>query len=346
MKSKILFTAIAVSSILLVVAAGLLIRKLSEFQISGSPAPEQPVGKLPADALAFQQTSAVSEAVIDATKVPSRRVQQASRPADVGAAQEQAPAARSTAGMVSTSLVGKASFVQGKVYASNNKGIIRTVTEKSAIYCADSIEAAQGAKLKIDFDDGSTIIISENTKIMIDEFIYDPSVKENNSFAAKILKGSCRVVTGMITKSNPDKFKIRSRGATIGIRGCNVAIKTSADRDDIYIIELGGEKAVRIETTTDGSAMNGAKQGSDEALDPLKRKEIEVVDPRTHIVITKGSGPKTMSMTPEELRALMTETSQFPPSRHNIEQKADGAVFILTPPDVTAPANAGSGNAP
>jgi len=57
---------------------------------------------------------------------------------------------------------------------------------------------------------------------------------------------------------NPDRFKVTTRMATIGIRGCELGFKITKESENVYVINLAGKETVRITTQAENLMDNMA----------------------------------------------------------------------------------------
>ena len=137
----------------------------------------------------------------------------------------------------------------------NNKP--RQLALKSPIYLNDRVATRTGSKLQIMFNDDSIISQGENSEITIDEYMYSPKDKAAVNCSVKIVKGLFRMVTGKITDINPDRFRVQTRTATIGIRGCDLGFKVLGDVEDVYILYLPEGKAIVVQKQPSGDNLNG-----------------------------------------------------------------------------------------
>lgn len=81
----------------------------------------------------------------------------------------------------------------------------------------DTAVTARG-QMQIDFIDDTRVDITEHSRLLIDEFVYDPA----NGKAALGLRatiGTVRYASGQIAKNFKQNVKIRTPSATIGVRG-------------------------------------------------------------------------------------------------------------------------------
>jgi hypothetical protein len=60
--------------------------------------------------------------------------------------------------------------------------------------------------------------VTEHSKLIIDEFVYDPNTK-TGSLSLKAALGTIRYASGQIAKTSPTEVQIKTPTATIGVRG-------------------------------------------------------------------------------------------------------------------------------
>ena len=81
----------------------------------------------------------------------------------------------------------------------------------------DEAVTANGT-MRIDFVDETRVELTQQSRLLIDEFVYDPA---NNvgSLSMKASLGTVRYASGQIAKKYKQNVKIRTPSATIGVRG-------------------------------------------------------------------------------------------------------------------------------
>jgi hypothetical protein len=76
----------------------------------------------------------------------------------------------------------------------------------------------QSGKLGITFQDDTKVQINENSKLVIDDFVYDPKSK-TGKLGAKIALGTVRYASGQIAKNAPQNVALSTPTATVAVRG-------------------------------------------------------------------------------------------------------------------------------
>jgi hypothetical protein len=109
--------------------------------------------------------------------------------------------------------------VTGSVVAIDTQGQRRQLVKGSDVRPGDSIVTGEGALAQIRMADGGFISIRSATEMAIDRFVFDEKESSKSNFLVSLVKGGFRSITGLIGKTNPNAYQIRSATATIGIRG-------------------------------------------------------------------------------------------------------------------------------
>jgi len=81
----------------------------------------------------------------------------------------------------------------------------------------DSIKTQSG-KVGITFDDDTKVQVNENSRLVIDDFVYDPKSK-SGKLSAKMALGTVRYASGQIAKNSPQNVALNTPTATISVRG-------------------------------------------------------------------------------------------------------------------------------
>lgn len=92
-----------------------------------------------------------------------------------------------------------------------------TASKGTGVEMNDAIRTAQG-KVGITFIDDTKVQISENSKLVIDDFVYDPKSK-TGKLGANIALGTVRYASGQIAKNSPQKVALNTPTATVAVRG-------------------------------------------------------------------------------------------------------------------------------
>lgn len=140
-----------------------------------------------------------------------------------------------------TALSGSASIVRG------GENIVATLG--AALSDKDSITTKENSKVQVIFNDETIVTIGKNSNFSIDEYLYE----ENKTPTAKfgLVSGAMNTITGKIGKVAPDKFSVKTKTATIGIRGTNFAVEAKEDGSSVVYCTFGAiTVSINGETST------------------------------------------------------------------------------------------------
>jgi hypothetical protein len=76
-----------------------------------------------------------------------------------------------------------------------------------------------GCVANITFRDDTKVKVTENSRLLIDDFVFDPKQSDAGKLAMKVSMGTVRYASGQIAKNNPQKVDIKTPSATIAVRG-------------------------------------------------------------------------------------------------------------------------------
>ena len=81
----------------------------------------------------------------------------------------------------------------------------------------DNVVTGKG-RLRLDFIDDTRVDVTENSRMTIDELIYDPATQKG-ALSMKATLGAVRYASGQIAKNSRQRVNIRTPSATINVRG-------------------------------------------------------------------------------------------------------------------------------
>jgi hypothetical protein len=112
------------------------------------------------------------------------------------------------------------------------------------VYQGDAVATGVDGKVGINFTDGSSFNLSNNARMVLDEFVYDPNSTSNASLF-NLTKGTFTFVAGKVAKTGD--MKVDTPVATMGIRGTTPRVEISDDGTVRFstLIEEGKSKVVR-----------------------------------------------------------------------------------------------------
>jgi len=125
--------------------------------------------------------------------------------------------------------IGKITAINGKAYAIRDGQRI-SLLKGSDIEKKDLIKTMDHTKLQIVFNDHTVISLGQKTSFKIDDYVFSKR-KVKASFS--VSKGIFKSITGRIGKIDHSKFKLRTKNATIGVRGTTFIGVVDEDKESI-----------------------------------------------------------------------------------------------------------------
>ena len=119
--------------------------------------------------------------------------------------------------------IGEVTLHKGNAVVDRQDGDKDIIVEKELdIFSYDTVKTGKG-KVGIEFIDNTRVDVTEHSKLLIDEFIYDPNTK-TGSLSLKATLGTVRYASGQIAKNSAQNVKITTPTATIAVRGTDFAM--------------------------------------------------------------------------------------------------------------------------
>lgn len=99
----------------------------------------------------------------------------------------------------------------------------------------------------ITFKDDTKVKVNENSRLVIDDFVFDPKQSDAGKLAIKVGMGTVRYASGQIAKNNPQKVAINTPTATIAVRGTdfNMTVDEAGQSLVILVPSCKDEKDIK-----------------------------------------------------------------------------------------------------
>jgi hypothetical protein len=101
----------------------------------------------------------------------------------------------------------------------------RPVSAGDAIAPIDRLETGADSGASVVLRDGTAVVVGPASRLDVKEFHFDPTTQEGGMLVS-LLRGSLRMVTGLIGKAHPDAVRVETPTAVIGIRGTDFIVQT------------------------------------------------------------------------------------------------------------------------
>jgi len=120
----------------------------------------------------------------------------------------------------------------------------------SDIFSFDDVRTGNG-RLAIEFLDSSIVKLTEHSKLVIDEYIFDPDPSKSK-MALNMASGTARFISGAFGKIDKENITINTPTATIGIRGTDFTTTVDELGRSLVILlpDENGDSSGEITVTT------------------------------------------------------------------------------------------------
>jgi len=191
---------------------------------------------------------------------------------------------------------GKVDFAIGNITVTGSDGRGRPLTKGAEVKSGDKIVCSVDGRAQIRFSDGAYVSLQPNTEFDVKEYRYSGKTDGTESALFGLFKGAMRTVTGLVGRTNKNRYQISTTTATIGIRGTGGLIAIGADGSTLVTGTSGiwtlSNKGGTIDIPAGSAGIAGAnvnvppkpadvgpvlppRQDAQQALPPLPRTIVE-----------------------------------------------------------------------
>ncbi|MCT7511419.1 FecR family protein [Aliarcobacter cryaerophilus] len=142
--------------------------------------------------------------------------------------------------------IGTITLLEGEAFVKRGEETLR-LNISDSISNNDFIETKTNSKVKITFMDNTIITIGKESSLKIEDYFFDSNNKNSAKTELNVSKGAFHAITGQIGKVNPEKFKLKTKNATIGIRGTEIygdQNRVFCTQGAIYVLSFGDTREV------------------------------------------------------------------------------------------------------
>lgn len=88
----------------------------------------------------------------------------------------------------------------------------------------------------IKFKDDTKVRITENSRLLIDDFVFDPKKSDAGKLAIKAGLGTIRYTSGQIAKNNPQRVNVKTPTASIAVRGTDFTMTVDETGQSLVVL--------------------------------------------------------------------------------------------------------------
>jgi hypothetical protein len=162
--------------------------------------------------------------------------------------------------------IGKVVTAKGAITIKHvNAVIVQATLDRQAgsakvgdlVYLGDVVQTGVDGRVGIAFADGTAFNLSNNARVILNEFVYDPHGTSNSTFFT-LAKGTFTFIAGKVARTG--NMKIDTPIATMGIRGTTPHVEISDDGTVKFstLIETGKNEVLEKNGAVTIKSHNGA----------------------------------------------------------------------------------------
>lgn len=129
------------------------------------------------------------------------------------------------------SMVGSVKLAQGEVVIIHgNAPLVGYKAEKDmALYKNDTVITLKGGKIFLVMNDESTMTLASNTRLTINESLYDPDKTKSRTSFLSMTMGRARFLVRELTGYKRSEFKVKTQTAIVGVRGSDFIVEAEEE---------------------------------------------------------------------------------------------------------------------
>ncbi len=110
---------------------------------------------------------------------------------------------------------------RGEVTATSTD-VERSLTQGDSVYVEDRVTTGDKSFAMLQFIDGAIVTVRPNSEVIIEQYVFNG--EDEDAATLNLMEGGLRIITGAITKSQPESYKVKTPVALMGVRGTEFAI--------------------------------------------------------------------------------------------------------------------------
>lgn len=137
------------------------------------------------------------------------------------------PATSATAATAARERAATVKLVNGQVLARGPQGE-RPLNSGDEVAASERVQTGKGASVSLVLRDGSTLMLGPDSALDLKEFRFNSTTNEGN-MVLSVVKGTLRMITGLIGKTRPESVRITTPTSTIGVLGTDFIVEVSEE---------------------------------------------------------------------------------------------------------------------
>lgn len=144
--------------------------------------------------------------------------------------------------LAAAAVAGRVQFVAGDVRIVDAAGREQPMKKGQDINEGDTVLSSQGSSAQLRMIDGAIVAIRPGTQLKIVGYVFNGKEDGTEKASFSLVKGGLRAITGLIGKTNKDRYKLETPTAVIGIRG--------TDHEPVVVLPPAAGETLRVPAGT------------------------------------------------------------------------------------------------
>jgi hypothetical protein len=139
----------------------------------------------------------------------------------------------------------RADFVAGAVTAVGPDGAKRALAKGGELRSGETVITGDG-RAQLNFTDGASVSLQPKTEFRVDEYRFTGATDGSERGIFSLVKGALRTITGLVGRTNRNRYQMQTVVATIGIRGTEYSaeyetgLKVTTTNGEVEVCNQGG----------------------------------------------------------------------------------------------------------
>jgi len=127
--------------------------------------------------------------------------------------------------------VGTFKQVQGEVRVAGRDGRPQA---GDGLREGDRLQTGRQGATSLVLQDGTVLTVGPDSEVDLSQFQFNATTQEGSALVS-LLRGSVRVITGLLAKTQPERFQVRTPTAVVGVRGTDFIVEANPPVEHLHV---------------------------------------------------------------------------------------------------------------
>lgn len=219
-------------------------------------------------------------------------------------------AAAMLCGVSAAKEVAQVTLVMGHVQLERADGQLLKVLRGQSIEESDRLRTGADGMIMLMFNDQGRVALRPDSELLIRKYQYDPQGQESD-LQLELLKGTVRQISGKAAKNQPQRYRLNTPVAAIGVRGTDFLAKVEDSALRTYVNEgaivIQSPQQQQLLLSQAGEGYSLAYQG----VEPLHNQKLKIAELDKTFSIHLGGAANSFGGTTQASGDAKSESTQL-----------------------------------